>query len=45
MQHFFELLESAHRASKSDWLTVEGIAEELRISRNVVYLTQSGLPE
>ena len=37
MQRFFEMLESARRASKSDWLTVEEIAEELRISKNVVY--------
>jgi excisionase family DNA binding protein len=37
MQRFFEVLESARRASTSDWLTVEEIAEELRISKNVVY--------
>jgi len=37
MQRFFEMLESARRASTSDWLTVEEIAEELRISKNVVY--------
>lgn len=37
MQRFFEMLESAHRASKSDWLTVEDIANELRISKNIVY--------
>ena len=37
MQHFFEMLESACEASKSDWLTVEEIAKELRISKNVVY--------
>lgn len=37
MQRFFEMLENARRASNSDWLTVEEIAEELRISKNVVY--------
>lgn len=37
MQRFFEMLESARGISKSDWLTVEQIAKELRISKNVVY--------
>jgi hypothetical protein len=37
MQRFFEMLESTRRVSKSDWLTVEEIAKELRISKNVVY--------
>lgn len=37
MQHFFNMIGNVHRASTSDWLTVEDIAEELRISKNVVY--------
>jgi excisionase family DNA binding protein len=37
MERFFQMLQSAHKASTSDWLTVEEIAEELRISKNVVY--------
>jgi hypothetical protein len=37
MHRFFEMLESDHRASKLDWLTVEDVAEELRISKSVVY--------
>ncbi|MBC8217673.1 MAG: helix-turn-helix domain-containing protein [Planctomycetes bacterium] len=37
MRRFFDMLEDARRASTSDWLTVEEIAEELRISKNVVY--------
>ncbi|MHC4463580.1 MAG: helix-turn-helix domain-containing protein [Planctomycetota bacterium] len=37
MQRFFEMLEDARRSSTSDWLTVEQIAEELKISKNVVY--------
>ncbi|MHC4071323.1 MAG: helix-turn-helix domain-containing protein [Planctomycetota bacterium] len=31
------MLENARRASTSDWLTVEEIAKELRISKNVIY--------
>ena len=37
MQRFFDLLESARKFHNSDWLTVEDIAEELKISKNVVY--------
>ncbi len=37
MQRFFEMLEDFRRASTSDWLTVEQIAEELKISKSVVY--------
>ena len=37
MQRFFDMLQSARRTSESDWLTVEDIAEELKISKNVVY--------
>ena len=37
MQRFFDMFQSACRTSESDWLTVEDIAEELKISKNVVY--------
>jgi excisionase family DNA binding protein len=37
MQRFFDLLESARKFHNSDWLTVEDIAGELKISKNVVY--------
>lgn len=37
MQRFFEMLEDARRGFMSDWLTVEQVAEELKISKNVVY--------
>ncbi len=37
MQRFFELLESAHRQTVLQWLTVEEVANELKISKNVVY--------
>ena len=37
IQRFFDILESARRSHNSDWLTVEDIAEELKISKNVVY--------
>ena len=31
------MLENARRSPTSDWLTVESIAEELKISKSVVY--------
>ena len=37
MQRFFDMLQSARRTHNSDWLTVEDIAKELKISKNVVY--------
>lgn len=37
MQRFFDMLENVRRTSTSDWLTVGEIAQELRISKNVVY--------
>ena len=37
MQRFFDMLQNACRTSEVDWLTVENIAEELKISKNVVY--------
>lgn len=37
MQRFFDMLQSVHKSHESDWLTVEDIAEELKLSKNVVY--------
>lgn len=37
MQRFFDMLQSARRTSEEDWLTVENIAKELKISKTVVY--------
>ena len=37
MQRFFDMLQNARRSYESDWLTVEDIAKELKISKNVVY--------
>ena len=34
---FFDILETACRSYTSDWLTVEEIAAELKISKSVVY--------
>jgi len=34
---FFDMLDDAHRSSASDWLTVDEIAAELKISKSVVY--------
>ena len=34
---FFDMLETARRSFASDWLTVDEIAAELKISKSVVY--------
>jgi len=34
---FFEMLEAIRSPCKSDWLTVEDIAQELKISKSIVY--------
>ena len=34
---FFTMLESARRSSSSEWLTVDDIAQELKISKSIVY--------
>ncbi len=34
---FFDMLETARRSFTSDWLTVDEIAAELRISKSIVY--------
>ena len=43
LQRFFAMLETPRRLPESDWLTVDEIAQELRISRTIVYrLIRSG---
>ena len=37
MQQFFDILQSAQKSLDSDWLTVDDIASELKISKTVVY--------
>jgi len=34
---FFDMLETARRSFTSDWLTVDEIAAELKISKSIVY--------
>ena len=43
MHRFFDILGTARKPSTSDWLTVDNIASELKISKTVVYrLIRSG---
>ena len=37
LERFLDMIESAHRSLTSDWLTVEEIACELKLSKSVVY--------
>ena len=37
IQQFFDILQSAQVQKESDWLTVDDVATELRISKTVVY--------
>ena len=37
MGRFFDMLETARRSFTSDWLTVDEIAAELKISKSIVY--------
>ena len=40
---FFDMLEAVRNPCKSDWLTVEDVAQELKISKSIVYrLIRSG---
>lgn len=40
---FFDMLETARRPNESDWLTVDDVAQELKISKSIVYrLIRSG---
>lgn len=43
MDRFFEVLQNTSRSSSSEWLTVDDIASELKVSRSIVYrLIRSG---
>jgi excisionase family DNA binding protein len=37
MGQFFDMLETARKSPSSDWLTVDDIAKELKISKSIVY--------
>jgi hypothetical protein len=37
MQRFFDMLENARQSSTSEWMTVEEVARELKISKSIVY--------
>jgi DNA-binding IclR family transcriptional regulator len=37
MSRFFEMLDSARKAPADDWLTVEDVAKELKLSKSIVY--------
>ena len=37
MEQFFDMLETNRRIPASDWLTVDDIAKELKISKSIVY--------
>lgn len=37
MRYFFDMLDSARRSFVSDWLTVDEIAKELKVSKSIVY--------
>lgn len=43
LERFFDMLETTRRFSASDWLTVNEIASELKVSKSIVYrLIRSG---
>lgn len=37
MLHFFEILDTGAKSPTSDWLTVDEIAKELKVSKGIVY--------
>ena len=37
MERFFDMFETARKSHSSDWLTVDEIAKELKISKSIVY--------
>ena len=37
LSQFFEMLESVRKAPAEDWLTVEDIAKELKVSKSIIY--------
>ena len=43
MKQFFDMLQDTHRVIAPDWLTVDDIASELKVSKSIVYrLIRSG---
>jgi len=47
LDRFFDMLETARRPNGSDWLTVDDVAQELKISKSVIYrlTTKGALPD
>ena len=44
MERFFDILQNARKSSEADWLTVDQVANELKISKSIVYrLIHNGL--
>lgn len=37
LELFYNVLENARRAHASDWLTVDDVAKELKVSKSIVY--------
>lgn len=37
LSQFFDMLEKGRRSQESDWLTVEEVAKELKISKSIIY--------
>jgi excisionase family DNA binding protein len=37
MGRFLDMLETVHRSSTSEWLTVDDISKELKVSKSIVY--------
>ena len=37
LDRFFDMLETGRRSQESDWLTVEDVAAELKVSKSIVY--------
>ncbi|MFC1760706.1 helix-turn-helix domain-containing protein [Planctomycetota bacterium] len=37
MERFFDIIETKRKPNSSDWLTVDDISKELRISKSIVY--------
>ena len=37
MSRFFDMLETGRRSKEQDWLTVDEVAKELKISKSIIY--------
>ena len=37
LQRFFDMLQNARKSPNSEWMTVEAVARELKISKSIVY--------